>query len=150
MPEDMTRTALTRPKQVVTLAAAQELVRRALDEAERLGKTVSVAVVDDGGFLLAFGRMDAANPASVKIAIDKAYTVACSHLPTHKWQEIMKEDEPLRIGAPTGVERPIVFGGGQPITSNGQIVGAIGVSGAHWTGDTAIGTEALKYPFWSR
>ena len=136
--------SLTRPKAVVTVDAARELIRRAFAHADKIGKTVAVAVVDDGGFLIAFERMDAANPAAAKIAIDKAYTAAVSHLPTHQWQQIMKDDEPLRIGAPTGVERLIVFGGGQPIKVDGHIVGAIGCSGGHWTGDTEIGTEALK------
>jgi len=143
----MTDTAtqtLVRPKSVVALAAAEELVRRALAHAEKIGKTVAVAVVDDGGFLIAFGRMDAAAPAAAKIAIDKAYTAAVSHIATHQWQQIMKDDEPLRIGAPSAVERLVVFGGGQPIKVDGKVVGAIGVSGGHWTGDTEIGTEALK------
>lgn len=136
--------SLTRQKAVVTLDAAQELVRRALAHAEKIGKSVAIAVVDDGGFLIAFGRMDSANPAAAQIAIDKAYTAAVSHIATHKWQQIMKDDEPLRIGAPPVVHRLVVFGGGQPITVDGQIVGGIGSSGAHWTGDTEIGTEALK------
>lgn len=135
---------MTRQKSVVTLNAAQQLIQRALAFAEKREKNVAVAVVDDGGFLIAFGRMDTANPAAAKIAIDKAYTAAVSHIATHKWQEIMKDDEPLRIGAPSAVERLVVFGGGQPIEIDGQIVGAIGCSGAHWTGDTEIGTEALK------
>ena len=135
---------MTRQKSVVTLNAAQQLIQRALAFAEKREKNVAVAVVDDGGFLIAFGRMDTANPAAAKIAIDKAYTAAVSHIATHTWQEIMKDDEPLRIGAPSAVERLVVFGGGQPIEIDGQIVGAIGCSGAHWTGDTEIGTEALK------
>lgn len=144
MADDLRKPTLSRAKPVVTLEAAEELVRRALAHAAVIGKTVSVAVVDDGGFLIAFGRMDAANPASAKIAIDKAYTAAVSHIPTHQWQQIMQDDEPLRIGAPAGVERLVVFGGGQPIRIDGAVAGAIGVSGGHWTGDTEIGTEALK------
>jgi len=141
---DIATQPLVRAKSVVTLAAAEELVRRALAHGEKIGKTVAAAVVDDGGFLIAFGRMDAANPAAAKIAIDKAYTAAVSHIATHQWQQIMKDDEPLRIGAPSAVERLVVFGGGQPIKVDGKVVGAIGVSGGHWTGDTEIGTEALK------
>jgi uncharacterized protein GlcG (DUF336 family) len=140
----MTDITLTKPKAVVSLEAAEELVRRALAHGEKLGKKVAIAVVDDGGFLVAFGRMDGANPAAAQIAIDKAYTAAVSHIATHKWQEIMKDDEPLRIGAPPAVHRLVVFGGGQPIVVDGQVVGAIGSSGAHWTGDTEIGSEALK------
>jgi len=135
---------LTRPKAVVTLEAAETLIDRAFAHATKIGKNVAVAIVDDGGFLLAFRRMDTANPAAAQIAIDKAYTAAVSHIATHKWQQIMQDDEPLRIGAPGVVHRLVTFGGGQPIEVNGQIVGAIGCSGGHWTGDTEIGTEALK------
>lgn len=135
---------LTRPKAVVTLEAAEALIDRAFEHATKIGKNVAVAIVDDGGFLLAFRRMDTANPAAAQIAIDKAYTAAVSHIATHKWQQIMQEDEPLRIGAPGVVHRLVTFGGGQPIEVDGQIVGAIGCSGGHWTGDTEIGTEALK------
>lgn len=144
MPEDNSAALLSRTKPVVTKAAAEQLIERAMAHAEKIGKTISVAVVDDGGFLIAFARMDAANPASAEIAIDKAYTAAVSHIATHKWQDIMKDDEPLRIGAPTGVRRLMVFGGGQPIVIDGQVAGAIGCSGGHWTGDTEIGTEALR------
>jgi len=137
-------TTLTRPKAVVTLEAAEALIDRAFEHAQKIGKNVAIAVVDDGGFLLAFRRMDSANPAAAQIAIDKAYTAAVSHIATHKWQQIMQEDEPLRIGAPGVVHRLVTFGGGQPIEVDGQIVGAIGSSGGHWTGDTEIGSEALK------
>ena len=88
---------LSRTKPVITVAAAEELIRRGIAHAEKIGKTVALAVVDDAGFLLAFKRMDAANPAAAQIAIDKAYTAAVSHIATHKWQEIMQNDEPLRV-----------------------------------------------------
>jgi len=133
------------PKQTISIAAAQKLVDHALGIARERGKNISVAIVDDGGYLIAFGRLDTANPSSAKIAIDKAYTAATTRLPTHQWQQIMKDDEPLRIGAPAGVERLIVFGGGQLITKDGGCIGAIGISGSHWTGDTEIGSLALEY-----
>lgn len=135
---------LTKSKSVVTLQAAEQLIDRAFAHAKKLGKSVCIAVVDDGGFLIAFRRMDDTNPAAGQIAIDKAYTAAVSHIATHKWQEIMQNDEPLRIGVPGVVHRMITYGGGQPIVVDGQIIGGIGSSGAHWTGDTEIGTEALK------
>lgn len=122
---------------------ATKMVERALERAKELEKNVSIAVVDDGGYLVAFARMDAANPSSVKIALDKAFTAATTRIATHKWFEIIENDAPLRAGAAIGVERLIVFGGGQPILHEGAVVGAIGVSGGHWTGDTDIGSAAL-------
>lgn len=138
-------TTITVPKQTISVDAARKMVDHALAYATEHRKNISVAIVDDGGFLVAFGRMDTANPSSAKIAIDKAYTAATTRLPTHQWQQIMKDDEPLRIGAPAAVERLVVFGGGQLITRDGGCVGAIGVSGAHWTGDTEIGTHVLGF-----
>ncbi|WP_125132931.1 heme-binding protein [Microbacterium sp. 10M-3C3] len=135
---------LTRPKAVITRAAARRLVDTALDHARELGKHVSIAVVDDGGFLIAFGRDDEANPSSVQIAIDKAYTAAVTRIATHQWQKTVEEDLPLRYGAAVGVERLITFGGGQPIVIGGTVVGGIGSSGAHWTGDTEITSAALR------
>lgn len=123
---------------------AAKMIERALERAKELEKNVSIAVVDDGGYLVAFARMDAANPSSVKIALDKAFTAATTRIATHKWFEIIENDAPLRAGAAIGVERLIVFGGGQPIVHEGAVVGAIGVSGGHWTGDTDIGSAALE------
>lgn len=130
-------------KAVISRQYAEKMINRALERAAELEKNVAIAVVDDGGYLIAFARMDAANPSSVKIAIDKAFTAATTRIATHKWFEIIENDAPLRAGAAIGVERLIVFGGGQPILYKGMHVGAIGVSGGHWTGDTDIGSAAL-------
>ncbi|WP_181780025.1 GlcG/HbpS family heme-binding protein [Pseudonocardia pini] len=131
------------PKFAIAVDCAQQMVDVARKHAESLGKQVSIAVCDESGFLVAFARMDDANPSSVKIALDKAYTAATTRIATHKWFEIVTTDEQLKVGAAVGVERMIVFGGGQPIVHEGAVIGAIGVSGGHWTGDTEIGTVAL-------
>ena len=131
-------------KQTIALGFAQRMIDRALQHAKKIEKNVSIAIVDESGVLLAFARMDQANPSSVKIALDKAYTAATTRIATHKWFEILETDAPLRAGAAIGVERLIVFGGGQPIMLGGECIGGIGVSGSHWTGDTEIGSEALS------
>ncbi|MES2534254.1 MAG: heme-binding protein [Pseudomonadota bacterium] len=130
-------------KAVISLEYADKMIKRALERAVELEKNVAIAVVDDGGYLIAFARMDDANPSTVKIALDKAFTAATTRIATHKWFDIIENDAPLRAGAAIGVERLIVFGGGQPIMHEGMHVGAIGVSGGHWTGDTDIGSAAL-------
>jgi uncharacterized protein GlcG (DUF336 family) len=136
-------TARVIPKATISRVFAQEMVETALQHAETLGKSVSIAVVDDGGFLIAFGRADTASASSVQIAIDKAYTAAVTRIATHIWQETVENDLPLRYGAAVGVDRLITFGGGQPIVVDGAVVGAIGSSGGHWTGDTEITSAAL-------
>jgi uncharacterized protein GlcG (DUF336 family) len=131
-------------KYAVSVDGALSLIDVARKHAEALGKHVSIAVVDDSGFLVAFARMDGANPSSVQIATDKAYTAATTRIATHRWFEIVTTDEQLKVGAATGVDRMIVFGGGQPIMHDEHCIGAIGVSGGHWTGDREIGSVALE------
>ena len=96
-----------------------------------------IAIVDDGGVLKAFSRMDGAALLSVQVAQDKAYTAVGFGMPTHGWHDFIKDDPPLADGAPTGIDRLVIFGGGYPITVDGQVVGAIGVSGGHYSAGPA-------------
>lgn len=132
------------PQHIISYDTARGLVAAALDAAMRAGKDVSVAVVDPSGHLVAFGRSDTAALLSINVAIDKAYTSAVSRIPTHGWQETVATDAPIRDGVPGAIPRLITVGGGQLAYFNGQIIGAIGVSGAHWDGDRALGEEALR------
>jgi len=79
----------------------------------------------------------------VQIAQDKAYTAAGFGLSTDGWHEFVKDDPPLALGAAAGIDRLIVFGGGFPITIDGKIVGAIGVSGGHYTQDMDVAKAGL-------
>jgi hypothetical protein len=64
-----------------------------------------IAVVDDGGVLKAFSRMDGAALLSVQVAQDKAYTAVGFSMPTHAWHDFIKDDPPLRDGAPPASTR---------------------------------------------
>src|SRR4051812_9831448 len=96
---------------------------------------MDIAIVDDPGGLKGSGRMDGAPLLSIQIAQEKAYTAAGFGMPSHGWHDFIKDDPPLADGAPTGIDRLVIFGGGYPIEIDGQVVGAIGVSGGHHTGD---------------
>ena len=133
----------TRTKQTLTLEAAASVVEAAKAEAQSLGKPMVIAVTDEAGTLLAFARMDSAPVLSVDIAIDKAYTSATFGIPTHVWHDFIKDDPPLRDGAPTAIKRLVVFGGGYPITVDGQVVGAVGVSGGHYSEDQKVAEAGL-------
>lgn len=135
--------ASTRTKQTLTLEAATRIVERARAEADSMGKPMVIAVTDETGQLLNFARMDGAPQLSIDIAIDKAYTAVGFGIPTHVWHDFIKDDPPLASGAPTGIKRLIVFGGGYPITVDGQIVGGIGVSGGHYTEDQKVAEAGL-------
>jgi uncharacterized protein GlcG (DUF336 family) len=93
--------------------------------------------------LKAFSRMDGAPLLSVQVAQDKAYTAAGFGLPTHGWHDFIKDDAPLADGAPTGIDRLVVFGGGYPLMVGEQLVGGVGVSGGHYSEDMAVAEAAL-------
>ncbi|RUP06975.1 MAG: heme-binding protein [Mycobacterium sp.] len=132
MASDLTRVP------VLTLAGAQRILDGSLARARSLEVAVCVAVSDRSGQLLAFARMDGAAQLSVSIAQDKAYTVAAfGGVPTHQWFELIKDDPPLLHGI-VKTERLIVFGGGVPVWSAGQLAGAVGVSGGSAEQDRAI------------
>jgi len=93
--------------------------------------------------LKALERMDGAPLISIQIAQDKAYTAVGFGIPSHAWHDFIKDDPPLAAGATTGIDRLVIFGGGFPITVDGAIVGAIGVSGGHYSEDAAVAEAAL-------
>ncbi len=82
--------------------------------------------------------MNGAALLSVQIAQNKAYTAIGFGMATDAWYDFIKNDPPLLAGAPTGIERLVIFGGGYPLTVGEQIVGGIGVSGGHYTQDMEV------------
>ena len=131
----------------IPLAAALAILHACRAEAERIGVLVSMAIVDSGGNLKAFTRMDGAEVAGPALAVDKAYTALANRTST---------DELARQAAPggqlfglhsAGGGRYVIFGGGIPITNGGRVVGAVGVSGAAVEQDVACaqaGVSAAK------
>ena len=128
----------------IAAEAAERIVRAAEAKARDIAVPMSIAVVDESGILKAFSRMDGASPPSVQIAQDKAYTAAGFGIPTDGWYDQIKDDPPLAIGGPTGIDRFIIFGGGYPLKSGESIVGAIGVSGGRATQDMQVAQEGLS------
>jgi uncharacterized protein GlcG (DUF336 family) len=63
--------------------------------------------------------------------------------PPHGWHDVIKDDAPLAAGAPTGIDRLVIFGGGYPIQVDGAVVGAIGVSGGHCSLDQEVAEAGL-------
>lgn len=126
----------------VTAEAARAAIEAAERKAREIGVPMVIAVCDESGTLKAFSRMDGAALLSVQIAQDKAYTAVGFGLPTHQWYEFIKDDPPLRAGAPS-IPRLIVFGGGYPIKDGEQIVGGLGVSGGHYHQDMQVAEAGL-------
>jgi uncharacterized protein GlcG (DUF336 family) len=118
-----------RLQQTLTYAGARTAVDAAAARAQALGVPTNIAVVDLSGGLLAFARLDGAPLLSGSIAQDKAYTVAAFNgVPTHAWFGLIEAEPALRQGI-VHRDRLVIFGGGVPVTVNGSLVGAVGVSG---------------------
>ena len=113
----------------VTAEVAQAIVEAALRQASELDVRVSVAVVDEGGNLKAFLRMDGAEIAGASLAQDKAFTAVAVRCATHELAEAAQPGQPL-FGLHTGAGgRLVIYGGGVPLVSDGVVVGGVGVSG---------------------
>jgi uncharacterized protein GlcG (DUF336 family) len=112
---------------------AMKVLEAALKEAQKAGRPVSVAVVDDAGHLLAFSRNDDAELYSIAIAMAKARGAAFTRFPTGKMSPTGNErsdHHALAITLAAGTDSFVSIPGGVPILSNGQVVGAVAVSGA--------------------
>ncbi len=124
-------------KESISEEMVLKMIEAARKKAKEIGKAFVIAIVNEEGVLKGFLRMDNAPLISVQVAIDKAYTAA------HQWYELIKNDPPLALGAPSGIQRLIVFGGGYPIIYKGKVIGGIGVSGGHYTEDMEVAKAAL-------
>src|SRR5881409_2133846 len=115
-------------KHSISSELAQKMVDEAMVKARQLGVTENVAILDDGGNLKAFGRMEGAPILCIEMAQNKAYT-ALFGISTQEFFDFIQRDPSLLAGIPT-LARMAAWGGGFPIKVNGEVVGAIGLSGA--------------------
>ncbi|MDI2130007.1 GlcG/HbpS family heme-binding protein [Yinghuangia seranimata] len=126
----------------ISLDEAQLLCAAAVGAARERDVAVSVAVVDGGGNLVAFARMDGAEIAGPALAVDKAYTAVANSCATHELTEASAPGGGLYgLHAASG-GRFVVFGGGVPLRWQGRIVGGVGVSGAADAADDIACAEA--------
>ena len=128
----------------VDLATALRMIAAAHAEAERRSIVVSAAVVDAGGNLVAFGRMDGAEIAGPVLAVDKAYTAVSNRIATSELATLAAPGGELFGLHANGGGRFVIFGGGVPITVEGTVVGGVGVSGASAADDEACAVAALE------
>jgi uncharacterized protein GlcG (DUF336 family) len=131
-------------QQSITEGLAQRVVEAGRAASEEVEIPMSIAVVDQSGNLKAFTRMDGASISSIDLATDKAFTVISLGLgiSTANLFDFIKEDAPLQTGIPAR-DRMVALGGGSPIKVDGDVVGAIGVSGGHYTDDMKVVERTL-------
>ena len=129
-------------RSTLTLEGAQRAIAAAVAQAHRNRAGGVIAVVDDGGNLMALERVDGTFAAGANISIGKARTAALTKQPTKVWEERVKE-RPAFLNFPAG----LAIWGGVPIMYQNECVGAIGVSGVQSQDDEKIalaGTSALE------
>lgn len=125
-----------------------------LDEAKRLadlaegqgtamGLPVVVAVTDPEGMPILLHRMEGSLPASVELAMNKAFTAAAFRMPTHTLATLAVPGGMLQGVETTHGGRVVIFGGGFPVVRDGVRLGALGVSGGTVEQDMAIAQAAL-------
>ena len=107
---------------------AMKMVEAAHAKAEELGVAVTAAVVDEGGRLIAVGRMDKARPLSLDIAVNKAYTAASFQQPTSELAGVAQQSWFASL-ITSSQGKIMAVGGGIPIREAVAVVGAVGVSG---------------------
>jgi len=131
----------TRPE--LTLADCLKISAAAEAEARKSAWNVAIAILDDGGHLLHFLRMDGATPANAAIAVDKGRTAATSRRSSGMWEKLVKDGRTGMLNMP-GI---LPVQGGLPIVVEGACVGGIGVSGVQSHQDDQIaqaGIDALQ------
>jgi glc operon protein GlcG len=142
---------ITRERIELNLAGAELVVSKAKAKAREMQLKVNIAVVDDGGHLLAFARMDGARPASGTTALTKAISAATMRQPTGPVRRGDAEPDVLlnlslqHTAAASGGKVTTLYGG-VPIIVEQQVIGAVGVGGATGEQDAEIaraGIEAL-------
>lgn len=115
-------------KHSISSELAKKMLDAAVAKATEIGVSENVAILDDGGNLKAFSRMEGAPILCIEIAQSKAYT-ALFGVSTQDFFNFIQADPSLLAGIPT-LARVAAYGGGFPIKVDGEVVGAIGVSGA--------------------
>lgn len=116
-------------KKALTLDGAKKVIDAVKMEAKRLNAPgAAIAVVDDGGNLLALERLDGTFAAGSQISFGKARTAALFKRETKAFEEIIKGGRTAMVALPDSLFTPLQ--GGVPIVIDGQIAGAVGVSGA--------------------
>jgi uncharacterized protein GlcG (DUF336 family) len=121
----------------LSLSAAQKVIDAATAKAVEIGQPMNIAVVDDGGHLVAFVRMDGAIKASIDISIRKARTSILMNLPTSALTTVCQPGGELY-----GLEHTsgglVVFGGGILLEVDGVVIGAVGVSAGSVEQDVSV------------
>lgn len=133
----------------LTLGGARTIIAAAAEQAASMSLKMNIAVVDEGGHLLSFDRMDGARPASGYTAITKASTAATFRQPTGPLPVGTSTPDPLlnlslQIAAQASGGKITTLLGGLPIVVDGQVIGGVGVGGGSGEQDTQVARAGVQ------
>jgi glc operon protein GlcG len=128
----------------IDLAEAKRAVDLIVEKAWQLEKAAVVAVVDSHGELIHFARMDGAPITSIRIAMNKAWTAARARKATQEIGEKVRHPEQGYDIAYYGDPRFVGWGGGIPVWRDGEVAGAIAVSGLSSEEDVALASLGVR------
>lgn len=133
-----------RQQSTITLGLAVQGMQAAIEQAQDLGVKVSLVIVDASGMTIQMSHMDGAPRPSQAIALNKALTAAGFGRSTSEWTDRLQGCSPaVQTGLPLQAGMAL-FGGGEPFLVNGEVVGAIGVSGASEINDGLCAEAAAQ------
>ena len=129
---------------MITLAEAKKVIAAGEIEAGNQGQPMNIAVVDGGGNLVTFVRMDGAWMGSIDIAVKKAWTSRAFDIETKALSKLAQPGEDFYGIHASNNGKVMIFAGGVPLKRKGEVVGAVGVSGGVGKQDQAVAEAAAK------
>jgi uncharacterized protein GlcG (DUF336 family) len=132
---------------MITLDDAKQVIAAAEKGAKSVGQPMNIAVVDEGGNLIAHVRMDGAWIGSVDISINKAWTARAFDIQTKDLGDNSQPGQQFFGIHTSNRGRVIIFAGGIPLKRGGKVVGGVGVSGGSGKQDQTVaeaGAAAFK------
>ncbi len=127
---------------MIQLADARRIIAAAEKKSQELGQPMNVAVVDEGGNLLAFERMENAWRGSIDISINKAFTSRAFDITTKDLGNNSQPGQQFFGIHASNHGRIMIFAGGIPLKQEGKVVGAVGISGGSGEQDHAVAEAA--------
>ncbi|CCM79504.1 GlcG/HbpS family heme-binding protein [Rhizobium mesoamericanum] len=127
----------------ITLSAARELIAAAESYANGIGIRASIVVLDSGGDIVATERMDGAWAGAFDLALGKARTARAFQAPSSTFVPLIQPGQSLFSVNSVGGGQYVILPGGQPLVANGDLLGAVGVSGGTPDQDEAVANAAV-------
>jgi uncharacterized protein GlcG (DUF336 family) len=123
---------------MITLKDAQRAIAAAQKKAEEIGQPMNIAIVDHGGNLISHVRMDQAWIGSIDISIKKAFTSRAFNISTKDLSENAQPNQQFYGIHASNDGKIMIFAGGIPLSKDGIVIGAIGVSGGSGEQDHTV------------